>query len=224
MSVRNALGSKVLRLLIDMDGTLVDSTALVERVWGEFCERHGLDFDELIAFSHGRPTGATTHRFLDDPELAEREACDINEYEAKTTSGIVEIAGASEFVSGLDPHEWALVTSADKKLATARMAAAGVAVPSQCVFAEDIAKGKPDPEPYLLGAKKLGARPEDCVVLEDSAAGIESGLAAGMRVVVVGGHAAKDGTLPRIPDFLGATRESIMRLATAGPAGLVVER
>ncbi|MGO4958208.1 HAD-IA family hydrolase [Luteococcus sp. Sow4_B9] len=200
-------------LLVDMDGTLVDSTAVVESTWQAFAARHGLDAAEVIAFAHGRPTSATTHHFLADEELAAHEASTLQQLEEEAVDGIVEVPGAASFITSLDPQAWVLVTSAGRTLATNRMGIAGVPVPPHCVFAEDITHGKPDPQPYLLGAERLGVAARDCIALEDSPAGVRSAAAAGARVVVVGQLTDFDGEFPRIPDFRGLTLDALARLA-----------
>lgn len=188
--------------LIDMDGTLVDSTAVVERAWREMAARHGLDADEIIAFRHGRPTGPTTSHFLPDAAVAEAEERHIDEFEEHTVEGIVEIPA----------EDWALVTSAGATLATKRMVAAGLELPRTCVFADDIGHGKPHPEPYLLAAERMGRGTSECIVLEDSDAGVESALAAGCGVIVVGQLTRFDDALPRVPDLRDATPASLSAL------------
>lgn len=206
--------SPATRLLIDMDGTLVDSTAVVEQAWREFCDRHGIDFPTLIAHAHGRPTMGTLTRFLDDPAVIARESADLLDFELTHLEGIVEVPGAGDFIRSLPAGSWAFVTSATDELARRRMGAAGVPVPETCVFAGDITRGKPDPEPYLLAASRMGVPAEACVVLEDAPAGIEAGLAAGARVLVVGGCTDYDGRLPRVPDLRGLTLERATALAS----------
>ncbi|MEL4359003.1 MULTISPECIES: HAD-IA family hydrolase [unclassified Luteococcus] len=188
-------------LLIDMDGTLVDSTAVVEQTWTDFCARHGLDPAEVIAYAHGRPSTDTTHHFLADPGLAQRENDRIVAHETHVTEGITAMPGAVDFIAALPRDTWALVTSANRELATNRLGVAGIPLPDACVFSEDITRGKPDPQPYLLAAERLGVEIADCVVLEDSDAGIRSGMASGATTVVVGALDRFDDQLLRIPDF-----------------------
>ncbi|MGW7194879.1 HAD-IA family hydrolase [Streptomyces chryseus] len=179
-------------LLLDMDGTLVNSDAVVERVWRRWAEAHGLDPDEALKVVHGRQGYATMAVLLPDRPV-ERNHADNRELLAQETAdvdGVVPVPGAPAFmavVSGL-PH--ALVTSADEALAQARMTAAGLPMPATRVTAELVSASKPDPEGFLKGAAELGHAPADCVVFEDSEAGITAGLAAGMRVVGVGPRAA----------------------------------
>ncbi|MER6633628.1 HAD family hydrolase [Streptomyces sp. NPDC000987] len=178
-------------LLLDMDGTLVDSAAVVERCWRRWAERHGLDGDEVMQVVHGRQGYASMALLLPDRPM-ERNLADNARMLAEETAdleGVVAVPGAAEFLASLRGVPHALVTSADVALSTARMAAAGLPMPDVRVTAESVGASKPDPEGFLKGAAALGVRPEECVVFEDSAAGIQAGRAAGMRVVGVGARA-----------------------------------
>ncbi|MFF7529473.1 HAD-IA family hydrolase [Streptomyces bobili] len=179
-------------LLLDMDGTLVNSDAVVERVWRRWADRHGLDGDDVMKVVHGRQGYASMavllpHRpmeqnLADNARMLAEETADLD--------GVVPVPGAPAFLASLRDVPHALVTSADAPLSTARMAAAGLAVPEIRVTAESVGASKPDPEGFLKGAAELGVAPADCVVFEDSGAGIAAGRAAGMRVVGVGPRAA----------------------------------
>jgi sugar-phosphatase len=195
-------------IVFDMDGTLVDSTAVVERIWGDFAGEHDLDVVELLAFAHGRQTHDTVRRFL--PHLADAEARalvdDLQAVEAGRRDGTVEIPGAAAFVSGLPADRVALVTSANLDLARSRMREAGVALPDVVLASEHVPVGKPAPDGYLLAAELLGVDPGDVVVFEDAGAGLEAARASGASVVVVGGHdgPAAEG-LPRVTGYHDVT-------------------
>jgi sugar-phosphatase len=195
--------------LFDMDGTLVDSHAVVEAVWTEFCERHALDPRVVLAFAHGRQAGDTVAHFLpslSDSARAELVAGLLAE-EVTRTDGIVEVPGARRLLAALAERgaRVAIVTSAPRELALARLDAAGVGVPEVLVAAEDVERGKPDPSCYLLAASRLGVAIERCVVFEDAEAGLAAAVASGARVVVVGRHvSALTDRLERIPDYTGA--------------------
>lgn len=173
-------------LLIDMDGTLVDSRALVEDVLRAFCARHGLDPAEVIAYSHGMQSVDMTRHYLGDTALARSEAAAIERYETTHVDGIVAMPGAARLLQALPATAWALVTSAGRTLAANRMRAAGLALPPLVVSADDVHPGKPAPDAYLLAARRLGVDPARCIVLEDAVAGVTAGLAAGARVIHVG--------------------------------------
>ncbi|MGJ5756532.1 sugar-phosphatase [Streptomyces puniciscabiei] len=190
-------------LLFDMDGTLVDSTALVESTWAGFSERHGLDLPAVLAFAHGRPTRETVHRFVPDAALAAAETRRLVAHEESETTGITAIPGAPELLAALPSGSWAVVTSASRRLAEVRLGAAGLPVPPVLVSADDITRGKPDPEGYLHAAGLLGRAPRETVVFEDSPAGIRAGLASGARTVVIGTCAAHDHEAERHADFRG---------------------
>ncbi|MFJ8464874.1 HAD family hydrolase [Streptomyces swartbergensis] len=179
-------------LLLDMDGTLVNSDASVERVWRRWSERHGLDGDEVMKVVHGRQGYASMALLLPGRPMEQNYADNARMLAEETadTEGVVPIPGAPEFLASLRGLPHALVTSADVPLSTARMAAAGLDLPEVRVTAESVGASKPDPEGFLKGAAELGVAPADCVVFEDSGAGIAAGRSAGMTVVGVGPRAA----------------------------------
>ncbi len=186
-------------LLLDMDGTLVNSDAVVERCWRRWAERQGLDADEVMTVVHGRQGHASMAVLLPHRPVEQNHADNARMLAEETADmdGVVEVPGAAAFLASLAGLPHALVTSADAALSTARMAAAGLRLPDARITAESVGASKPDPEGFLKGAAELGVAPEDCVVLEDSGAGIAAGRAAGMRVVGVGPRAA-----PHRPDIL----------------------
>ncbi|MDQ0990622.1 HAD-IA family hydrolase [Streptomyces sp. V3I7] len=182
-------------LLLDMDGTLVNSDAVVERIWRRWADQQGLDGDEVMKVVHGRQGQASMALLLPDRPVEQNLADNARMLAAETADmdGVVEIPGATAFLRYLQGHPHALVTSADVALSTARMNAAGLPLPDVRVTAESVSASKPDPEGFLKGAAELGFTPADCVVFEDSGAGIAAGQAAGMRVVGIGPRAAAHG-------------------------------
>ncbi len=191
-------------VLFDMDGTLVDSTAVVEAFWREFAERYDVDLEELLQYSHGRQGRDTLRRFLPTGHDLEAIAREQDEQELASMDGIVEVPGAARLMEALRGAPVAVVTSAPRELAEARLKAAGLVVPSVLVAAEDVSEGKPSPTGYLSAAEQLGIDAADCIVFEDASAGIEAALASGAHTVVVGGlHSPAAEGLVRIPDFEG---------------------
>ncbi|MFF6838869.1 HAD-IA family hydrolase [Streptomyces tanashiensis] len=179
-------------LLLDMDGTLVNSDAVVERCWRRWADRQGLDADEVLKVVHGRQGFATMAVLLPDRPMTENHADNrvMLAEETADLEGVVPVPGAPAFMTAIENLPHALVTSADEALAQARMGAAALRMPELRVTAESVGASKPDPEGFLKGAAALGFDPADCVVFEDSEAGIQAGRAAGMRVVGVGPRAA----------------------------------
>jgi sugar-phosphatase len=167
-----------------MDGVLVNSKAVIERVLQRWADRRGLAREAVLHLPHGQKTSDTVRDVAPHLNLREEVAW-LDAEEERDLAGIVEVPGASKLVRALGPDEWALVTSAGRDLAAMRLAAAQVPLPRTIVSGESVRRGKPDPEGYLMGAQLLGRRPEECVVLEDAPAGIAAGLAAGMRVIGV---------------------------------------
>ncbi|MER8033428.1 HAD-IA family hydrolase [Streptomyces bauhiniae] len=182
-------------LLLDMDGTLVNSDAVVERIWRRWAAAQGLDGDEVMSVVHGRQGHASMALLLPERPVEENLADNARMLAEETADmdGVIEVPGATAFLAALTGTPHALVTSADVALSTARMAAAGLPLPEVRVTAESVGASKPDPEGFLKGAAELGIDPADCVVFEDSGAGIAAGRAAGMRVVGVGPRAAQHG-------------------------------
>ncbi|MGW6209521.1 HAD-IA family hydrolase [Streptomyces sp. NPDC055089] len=179
-------------LLLDMDGTLVNSDAVVERCWRRWALRQGLDPEAALKVVHGRQGYATMAVLLPDRPMEENYADNrlMLAEETADTDGVVPVGGAPAFMDAIARLPHALVTSADLALARARMTAAGLRMPELRVTAESVGASKPDPEGFLKGAAGLGFAPADCIVFEDSEAGIAAGRAAGMRVVGVGPRAA----------------------------------
>lgn len=169
-----------------MDGTLVDSTPVVEQVWSEFAARYGLDAAEILRTSHGVQAIDTVRRFAPAGSDLTALAAELGAMERVRTEGILPLPGAAELLSFLPGNAVALVTSADRILADIRMEAAGLAMPATAVTADLITHGKPHPEGYLRAAELLGVEPADALIFEDAPAGIASGLAAGIRTVGVG--------------------------------------
>jgi sugar-phosphatase len=167
-------------ILADLDGTLVDSVASSERAWGALARRRGLDEDETHRFAMGKPTRETIALLVPEAER-EAEQAQVDHDEVEDGHSVVAYPGAAELLAGRVPI--AIVTSGSTALATARLRGAGLEPPAVLITADSITRGKPDPEPFLLGARGLGVDPSRCLVLEDAPPGIESGLAAGMSVV-----------------------------------------
>lgn len=205
-------------LLLDMDGTLVNSDAVVERCWRRWAAEHGLEGDAVMRVVHGRQGYATMAVLLPERPMAENLADNkrLLAEETADVDGVVPIAGAPAFMAALRDLPHALVTSADDALAHARMGAAGLRLPDVMITAERVGASKPDPEGFLKGAAELGFGPEDCVVFEDSEVGIAAAKAAGMRVVGVGPRAAVHAPTVHVDSL------EQVRVETAPEGGLVL--
>jgi sugar-phosphatase len=176
-------------LLFDMDGTLVDSTPAVERCWRTWIGEYGVPAERFASIRlHGRPAADIIADLLPPERLAgdgaEQALRRIEELEVADTEGTTALPGARALLAVLPVDRWAVVTSATARLAKVRLAA-GAIEPPVLVSADDITRGKPDPEPFLLGAALLGVEPARCLVLEDAPAGVAAARAAGMRCVAV---------------------------------------
>jgi len=170
-------------LLFDNDGVLVDSDAASRIAWGAWADYHGLRLEDVIEGSVGRRSGDTVA--LHVPAETVATGLDLIErLEIETAGETRAMPGAAELMSSVPEHARAVVTSGTRALATARLLAAGVQVPTVLVTAELVARGKPHPDPFLLAAERLGVPPSACIVLEDSVNGIRAARAAGVGAVV----------------------------------------
>jgi len=169
-------------VLFDMDGVLIDTTASVERTWVGWAERQGLEVGAVLAVAHGRPSLDTIRELA--PGLdAEAEDERFTAEQGADAEGVVAAPGAATLLAAIPAGRVAVVTSAQRRLAVARFRQAGLEAPAVLVPSDELGAGKPDPEGYLRAAAELGVDVADCVVFEDSPAGVAAGLAAGARVV-----------------------------------------
>ena len=172
-------------VLFDLDGTLVDSAKVIERLWAEWASRHSLNVDDILAISHGRRAEETMRLMAPHlPTLKEEAAARLRE-EERQSEGLVAVAGAKTLLSSIPQDRWAVVTSCTRTLAEVRLQSVGLPVPAVMISQESVPRGKPHPEGYLEAARILGWAPRHCLVVEDAPLGVEAGRAAGMRVLGV---------------------------------------
>lgn len=175
--------------LFDLDGTLVDSLPVVERSWINWAKRQGINPQQVLAFIHGKQAITSLRHFMPDADAArlQEEFEWLEELESRDTEGVVAMPGAAELIATLQALQlpWGIVTSGSVQVAYARCKAAGLPKPAVFITAEQVQRGKPEPDAYLLGAQKLGLAPGACAVVEDAPAGILAGLTAGCQVIAV---------------------------------------
>lgn len=175
--------------LFDLDGTLVDSLPAVERAWSNWAKRRGINPQDVLDFIHGKQAITSLRHFMpgESEDAIQQEFLLLEQVEAQDTDGVTALPGAAALLARLNALDipWAIVTSGSIPVATARRNAGGLPQPEVFITAEQVKHGKPQPDAYLLGAERLGLAPQDCVVVEDAAAGILSGLAAGCQVIAV---------------------------------------
>lgn len=174
----------VTAILFDIDGTLVDSTVVVERSWRTWAVDHGLDAEAVLAVCHGRRSADTVAQFVPPADQAAAVA-DLDRRELADFDGIVALPGAQSLLSSLPADRWAAVTSGSQRLMRARLHAAGLSIPAVLISGEDVTLGKPNPEGYLKAAAALGWDIDQCLVIEDAPAGIDAARAAGSQVLAV---------------------------------------
>jgi len=171
-------------ILFDLDGVLVDSTSAVERVWRKWALDHHLDPQHVIECAHGRRSIETIKIVAPNLDAAQ-ENLRVERMEIADKEGVIALPGASELMRYLPKGRFAIVTSATRELAEARLRYADLPAPERLITADDVSSGKPSPEPYLMGAAWLGVVPADCLVIEDTPAGVQSARSAGMQVVAL---------------------------------------
>ncbi len=174
-------------VIFDMDGVLIDSGDVYERHWRRWAAGQGLDYATDIALVHpGRPPVETIRIAAPhlDPVL---EAARFNASldDSDDTDAATAMPGAFELVSVLPAGRWAIATSATGGIARGWLRHAGLPIPHALVSIDDVARGKPAPDPYLHAAELLGRDPARCLVIEDAPAGITAAKAAGATVVAV---------------------------------------
>jgi sugar-phosphatase len=170
-------------LLFDNDGVLVDSHGAASVAWAKWASEYAPEFNWDAPETAG-VRAIDKVRELVAAELVEVANDRINELEQESAGETVALGGAVELTTSLKPGTWTICTSANENLGRARLAAAGIPVPAELVTGDDVARGKPHPDPYLLGAERLGFEPADCVVFEDAAAGALAAIEAGIGLVV----------------------------------------
>ncbi|MFI0258208.1 HAD-IA family hydrolase [Streptomyces sp. NPDC017056] len=172
-------------LLFDNDGTLVSSIESVRRCWTRWAEEYGITAEEFARVElHGRLAADIVADLLPAARVPEALAR-IEQLEVEDVAGgVVALPGTLALLAQVPPERWAVVTSATRRLAEARLAEVGIH-PKHLIAADDVTRGKPDPEPFLLAARRLGVDPARCVVFEDAPAGLAAGRAAGMTTVAL---------------------------------------
>lgn len=174
-------------VILDVDGTLVDSTPAVERIWRAWSAEYGFDAETVLRGAHGRRSEDTIRELVDHEQL-DSAVRRQQVLEMEDLGDVKALPGARDLIARLAAHptlRFALATSLSKPLLTARMAAAGLPLPANVITSELVVHGKPDPECYLLAARELGVSPQDCAVIEDSPSGLIAAKAAGATAIAV---------------------------------------
>lgn len=199
-------------VLFDSDGVLVDSDACVEQAWGAWAQQHGLDPALVLAEVHGHPARQTVAKLIAPQRRTEALAL-IDRLELEAAGSVRPLPGAAALLGSLPRDRFAVVTSGNGVLARARLQAADLPTPVHLVTADDVARGKPDADPYVAGARALGIPPACCIVFEDAPVGIRSARAAGAGAVVgVGRSTAGEDVDAFVPDLGAVTYDGTLRV------------
>ncbi|HEX3353553.1 MAG TPA: HAD family hydrolase [Terriglobales bacterium] len=173
-----------LAILFDLDGVLMDSTGSVTRQWSLWAREQNIDPQVVVEIAHGVRTIEVVRRLA--PHLdAEAEVKRLEKREADDQEGVSVMPGAADLLKSIPQGRWCVVTSGTRYLATARLRLGQLPIPEVLVSADDVSRGKPDPQPYLMGAKLLGMNPAECLVIEDAPAGIRAAHAGGMKAIAI---------------------------------------
>ncbi len=175
---------RTLGVLFDLDGVLVDSTPAVARCWSRWSLLHGFVAEDVVRRAHGRPSLVTLRELLPNADH-QAEDRQMERWEIEDTDGVIPLPGVLSLLHALPLERWAIVTSCTRPLAEVRIRVAGLPWPKHLVTSADVQRFKPDPDPYIEGAKLLKLPPADCLVVEDAPAGIRSGKAAGASVLAL---------------------------------------
>jgi sugar-phosphatase len=208
-------------LLFDLDGVLVDSTPAVTRVWTSWALEHGFDPEEVVRMAHGRTSLSTIIELLPNGDHTAEDR-DVERGEIEDLGGVIPLPGALELLHTLPSHRWAVVTSGSRPLAEARIRAAGLPLPKHFITASDTTRSKPDPEPYLLGAKSVGFAPRECIVIEDAPAGIRSAKSAGSKVIALRTTAPDAELAAAGADYIIQDLRTLILARSANDSGLLL--
>jgi sugar-phosphatase len=171
-------------LLLDCDGVLVDSHDAAAVAWNEWARRWAPGFDFHRDIEHGRRISDVVAELISNPADVDTAVAELIQEELDCATDVVEIPGARQLLDSCPGGRWAVVTSANRALATARMASAGLPPASILVTGEDVGNGKPFPDPYLIAAQRLQLSPARCAVFEDAPAGVAAARSAGVLTVI----------------------------------------
>ncbi len=202
-------------VVFDSDGVLVDSDASVIRAWTTWSLRHDLDPAAVLPFVHGQPVRATVAMFRSKVD-APAAISEIHALELADGNRVTALPGAARLLAQIPAPNWAVATSATAALARARLVAAGLPSPSVLVTADDVRRGKPDPECYLRAFQLLAVPPRRGIVVEDAPSGIVAARSAGVETIVgVGPRAMGSGATFVIRDLRALTWSDTLTVSRA---------
>lgn len=174
--------------LFDLDGTLIDSQRAVVNSWTTVAKEAGIPLDLLTGF-HGIPAEQTLKLLLADRNDQEIKhwVRRLTDLEIADIEGVTAIPGALNLLHELDQRliPWTIVTSCTTDLARARTTAANIPFPHHAVTFDQVPRGKPFPDPFILGAERLRLESHRCWAIEDAPGGVKAAKEAGCVVAAV---------------------------------------
>ncbi|MGJ3509679.1 HAD family hydrolase [Enemella sp. A6] len=213
-------------VLWDFDGTLIDSEPLWQRAHARIAEEYGGTWnDELAAGMHGLAWPAAARYLLDwvgagDEPVQQVYQRWLDIVPAGLREGVTWVPGARELLAEMRAEgiTCAVVSASYREILDAVVDGMPTDTFATMIAGDDVTRGKPHPEPYLLAAERLGVDPRDCLVIEDSVGGCEAGNAAGAVVLAVPSEHPVPPAPRRVqlPDLAGVRWRDV--LATTAPA------
>lgn len=205
MTSQKPFRTPIAGILFDSDGVLVDSHNAAATAWNHWARTWAPGFDFHRDAQHGRRLVDVVAELVGDGDTALATRV-LTELELELATEVPAVPGAVALLSSSPADRWAVVTSGGREMAAARLESAGLPTPRVLVSADDVAAGKPAPEPYLAGAKLLGLDPRSCAVFEDARLGIMAARAAGVGLVVgVGAQTIGEDVDVSVADLSGIT-------------------
>lgn len=211
-------------VLWDLDGTLVDSEELHWLAWRETMAREGIPITrEQFRATFGLRNDAIILKWLPEASPAGivrvGERKEVSYRRRVAAEGVGPLPGAADWVKRLGAEGWrqAVASSGPRRNVEVSLRALGFSERIQAIAsAEDVKKGKPDPQVFLTAAKRLRTEPGRCIVVEDAAAGVEAGRRAGMATIGLSRNGASLGADVNVSSLADLPRDAFERLLGPG--------
>lgn len=207
-------------LLFDLDGTIIDSSAVFDAAWTQWAHANGIAPEAILAIHHGRRIPDTIAAVTPPGFDLARGEQEVLALASTTLDGLRLLPGIDTLLHALPAGRWGIVTSSYRELVTRWFAHFGLPQPRVLVTSRDVTRGKPHPEGFIKAAAALGVAPQDCIIFEDAPAGIAAAEASGGTVIVMASMLKGEALAGRnwLADYRG------IRVAAAPDTGLITIR